>query len=102
MTNKEIEKVEQKLCEIQAMPFDEQPGELLILGNKIGVNLPHTLGNVRQSQTILMTQAMHSFLQSKMMLNACVSANRSCFWAAVAAIAAFISVVLGLFAIFRN
>ena len=36
-------------------------------------------------------------LQTEMMFNACVFANRSCFWAAVAAIAACISVVLVLF-----
>jgi hypothetical protein len=28
-------------------------------------------------------QNIHTFLQTKMMLNACVSAKRSCFWAAI-------------------
>ena len=36
-------------------------------------------------------------LQTEMMFNACISAKHSCFWAAVAAIVAFISVVLVLF-----
>ena len=36
-------------------------------------------------------------LQTEMMFNACVFAYRSCFWAAIAAIAACISVILVLF-----
>jgi len=36
-------------------------------------------------------------LQTEMMFNACIFAKRSCFWAAVAAIVALISVVLVLF-----
>jgi hypothetical protein len=38
----------------------------------------------------------YRFLQTQMMLNACVSAKRSCFWAAVAAIAALVSIILNL------
>ncbi len=110
MTNEEIEKIEQKLSEILKMPFEKQPGELQKLGNEAGVNLPHSSERHVQKQTITMTQAMHSFLQSKMMLNACASAETSsdlakqacnsakwsCRWAAIAAIVACISIVVML------
>ena len=85
MTNKKIGKIEKKLSEIQKMPFEDQPGELEKLGNEVGINLPHSPEYHRQKQTITMTQAMHSFLQSKMMLNACASSKKSCFWASIAA-----------------
>ncbi len=103
MTNEEIENYEKELCRILKLDFEEQPSELQKLGKMIGINLPHSPENTRQKQTIHMTQAAHSFFQTKMILNACVSAEESsklakwcCIWAAVAAIAACITVILTL------
>lgn len=111
MTNNELENFEKQLCEISALPIDKQPKKLQEWGETIGVNLIHTPRSVDQKSTIHMVQAAHSFLQTKMMLNACVSAKESgelakqscnlakwsCIWAAVAAIAACISVIVMLF-----
>ena len=97
MTNREIKKAEKDLSDILRLNFDEQPNKLIELGRNIGINPPHNPDNYRQGQVIYMTQAINSFLQSKMMLNACVLAKWSCFWAAIAAIAACISVLLVLF-----
>jgi hypothetical protein len=97
MTNKEIKQAEKDLSAISKLSFDDQPDKLLELGRKIGINPPHNPNNQRQGQVIYMTQAINSFLQTKMMLNACVSAKWSCFWAAIAAIASCISVLLVLF-----
>lgn len=44
----------------------------------------------------LAAQNIYNYLQTNMMLNACISAKRSCFWAAIAAIAACISIVVML------
>lgn len=94
MRTKKLEKLEQELCEIQKLPFENQPGKLHKWGQQNNVNLPHTPENTRQKQVIHMTQSAHSFLQTKMMLNACNSARRSCFWAAVAAVCASITIVV--------
>ena len=90
MTNKEVKKYEKELCEILKLDFEEQPSKLQELGKTIGINLPHNPNEHRQKQIIHMTQAAHSFFQTKMMLSACVSAKRSCFWAAIAACIAVI------------
>lgn len=110
MTNKEIKKHEKELCEILKLDFGEQPNKLQKLGKTIGINLPYSPNEHRQRQVIHMAQAAHSFFQTKMMLNACVSSEESselanqacksakwsCFWAMLAAIAACISVFLAL------
>ena len=94
MTIKEIKNYVKELCKISILSFEKQPNKLIELGGKIGVNPPHSPGNHEQKQVIYMTQAIHSCLQTKMMLNACIYARRSCMWAAIAAIVAFLSVVL--------
>ncbi len=105
-----LEKLEQELYEIQGLPVDEQPNRLNKWGQKNKIILPSGGSSTRQRQTFHMTQAAHSFLQSKMMLNACVSAEESsglakqacnsakwsCRWAAIAAIVACISIVVML------
>ena len=109
MTNKEIKEHEKTLSEISALPFEEQPNKLQEFGKKIGINAPHAPGNVQQNQVIHMTQAIQSCLQTKMMLNACVSAETSsdlakqaCRWAAIAAITTCIGVVLSLMLILKR
>jgi len=107
MTNEEIREVLQKLKDIQSTQgedFQGQANSLYKLQQDMGLNLPHTLENSMQKKGFNMTSGIHTFLQTNMMLNACVSAKescefakRSCFWAVVAAIAGCISVVLVLF-----
>jgi len=110
MTNKEIEDIEKKLKDIQNKPFNEQLNSMNKLQKDIGLNLPHTLGNTTQKKIFYMVTGIRTFLESKMMLNACVfaeqscklvkqacgSAKWSCRWAAIAAIVACISIVIML------
>ena len=42
-------------------------------------------------------KSLHNTIQTEMMIKSCISAKWSCFWAAIAAIVACISVVLVLF-----
>lgn len=78
-------------------------GASLILGANI-LNVDAVSGTEYQSQCVRLEafigeliNNIHCTLQTKMMLNACVLANHSCFWAAVAAIAGCISILLVLF-----
>ena len=95
MKTRELERIEEKLCRIQEKPFVEQKQLLIDLQREIKLALPYQDDSV-QREVRYRTQGIHTFLQSKMMINACVSAKRSCFWAAVAAIAACIGVLLTL------
>ena len=109
MTNKEIEQAEKELCEIEKNmgdpkgPKDDKPVNKFL--EKYGIHKAAQPGSNATSvewreQTF---RNAHTFLQTKMMLNACVSAKSSCKWAAIAAsiallatIAAWITVVLTL------
>lgn len=75
-------------------------GASLVLGATI-LNVENVDGSDAQSQCVRLEafigellNNMHYTLQTEMMLNACISAKRSCFWAAVAAILACFSVIL--------
>ena len=119
MTNEEITEVFKRLKDIQSRhseDFQAQANSLYQLQQDMGLNLPHTLEYNMQKKVFNLTSGIHIFLQTNMMLNACVSAKesgelakqscssakRSCFWAAVAAIAACISTLLALSTVFRN
>jgi len=114
MTNEEITKFFERLKTIQdthGEDFQGQVNSLYQMQQDMGLNLPHTLEFNMQKKAFNLTSGIHTFLQSNMMLNACVSAKESgelakqscnsakwsCFWAMVAAIAACIGVVLALF-----
>ncbi len=113
MTNEEITEIFRRLRTIQSTSgedFQKQVNLLYKLQQDMGLSLPHTLERSMQKKVFNMTTGIHTFLQTNMMLNACVSARESaelakqscglakwcCFWAAIAAIAACISVVLTL------
>ena len=105
MTNKNIEQAEKELCEIAKL---KKCGELKEWLDKYGVSYSAYSNN--ETWFLRGFENAHRFLQTKMMFNACISASESgelakqpcglakkcCFWAAVAAIAACISVVLTL------
>jgi hypothetical protein len=98
MKNKEIEKTKQDVYEIQKKPDSRQQLEpIQDVAKRIGAPLlvPHS-----EEQKHFINETIHNIhivLQTEMMFNACIFAKRSCFWAAIAAIAACISVILVLF-----
>lgn len=103
MTNKEIEKAKQKLNEImnKKCSNNERWNQLVTLAQEINAPVPTGFQQNPIDSINAINRNIHTVLQTEMMLNACVSAEtssdlakRSCRWAAIAAIAACISVVL--------
>jgi hypothetical protein len=99
MTNKEIEKFKQELYEIQRISESPQQLEpIKALAKRIGAPIPHWLTERGQPEFINeIIRHIHIVLQTEEMFNACVFAKWSCLFAAIAAIAACISIVLVLF-----
>ncbi len=92
MKNEKIEEFERRLSDIQEKPFDEQGNLLIALQKELKLALPDC-----DNRLYYKVQGIRSFLQTKLMLNACLAAEesstiakRSCKWAAVAAIASLI------------
>ena len=98
MTDNEIEQAEKELCEIEKMhiTFDgtlkivKEP--LVEYAEKYGIHIYNFFEADITQWTKDMLDHCHTFLQTKMMLNACISAResgelakRSCKWAAIAA-----------------
>ena len=92
MTNEEIKNVKQSLKDINTKPLEKRGDSLQKIAIDIGAHMPISA----PSSMIHLYEKIQTVLQTEMMLNACVSAKRSCFWAAIAAIAACISVILTL------
>ena len=104
MTNEEIEK---KLKEMSELSEKERPAHLQDIAKEYGV---YNFSADGALDTYTLFKNIHIYLQSKLMLNACVSAETSsdlakqacnsakwsCIWAATAAIAACITVILTL------
>lgn len=91
MTNKEIEQAEKKVNNIDANPDEGSRGiQARQLAKELGVSVldPHVQG--AYAPTGVLIGNIYRFLQTKMMLAACISAKQSCKWAAIAAaVAAF-------------
>lgn len=103
MTN-ENEEIEKTLNEISKLPEKERPARLREIAIKYGV-YDFSADSPRDTYTLF--KNIHIYLQSKMMLNACVSAEescklskRSCFWAAMAAILSFVTAFITAIAAF--
>jgi hypothetical protein len=130
MTNKEIEKYEQELTNLSKAVNDlrtvqdankrhSDTKNLYQQLQTLAVNIPSPLFNANMLNTDInvgksytaavesncgeLINNIHRALQTKMMLNACVSAEQSsttakwaCIWAAVAAVSACISVIFSL------
>ncbi|MBW8000887.1 MAG: hypothetical protein FVQ80_02565 [Planctomycetes bacterium] len=104
MTNEEIKK---KLKEISELSEKERPVRLQEIAKEYGV-YNFSADGARDTYTLY--HNIHTYLQSEMMCNACISAENSsklakqacssakwsCIWAAIAAIAACISIVVML------
>jgi hypothetical protein len=127
MTNKEIKEIKQELYKIQSEPeISKQLEPLKFLANKIGASIPLIYVSRPAPTTIIreiknepdevsvvdtskvcpledeplvneIIRNIHTVLQTEVMFNTCVLAKWSCFWAAIAAIASCISVLLVLF-----
>jgi len=124
MTNKEIEKYEQELTKLSkaldelrtVQDAGERYPRVLNLYQRLqtlAANIPAPLSNANMLNTDMkigkgitvavesncgeLINNIHRALQTKIMFNACVLAKWSCFWAAIAAIASCISVLLVLF-----
>lgn len=88
---KELKKV---LSEIEKAPITAGPGQLEEIMQRAGAHIPGAgMDNFRDK----CIKSLHDTIQTEMMIQSCISAKRSCFWASVAAIAACLSVVLVLF-----
>lgn len=99
MTNKEIEQAEKELSEIEKNIGDPKGTiDVKPINNfleKYGIHkapMPGS-GATRAEWREQTFRNAHTFLQTKMMLNACVSAKKSCRWAAIAAIVAAIGIL---------
>ena len=92
MTNRKIEGYKKKLVKIGDLSGAERSSGLRDLAKKLGVFILSD----NDVDTHTLYQNIHTYLQTEMMLNACISAKRSCIWAAIAAIAACISIVVML------
>lgn len=98
MTNKEFEQAEKELSGIEKMLtteeieiYDELRGPLEKFAEKYGMHKVSKFDISINEWVEQMFERAHTFLQTKMMLNACVSAKRSCRWAATAATIAILS-----------
>lgn len=113
MNTKELNRAKQEFQEIQKKPLKERNGELKRFMNQYHIHQPNVSRTSIQSideWRDACVSSIHTFLQTEMMLNACVSARESaesakescrlakwsCFCAAVAAIAACIGLLLTL------
>jgi hypothetical protein len=92
MTNKEIEQAEKELSEIR-----EKKNDFASLIEFFGIyNIPDVgSGSMLSTDERIekMFNRAHTFLQTKMMLNACNFSKLACKWAAIAAIVASIGVI---------
>ena len=99
MTNREIREAKQKLYEIlnEECSNTKRWEQLAVLAQELNAPVPAGLHSQFPIDSInAITRNIHTVLQTDMMLNACIAAKRSCFLAAIAAIAACISIVVML------
>ena len=99
MTNKEIEQAEKELSEIEKNMGDPKgPIDVKPLNNffeKYGIHKAAMPGGgaTRAEWREQMFRNAHTFLQTKMMLNACNFSKVACKWAAIAAIVAALGIL---------
>lgn len=108
MTNKEIAAYEKRVADIQGKPFQEQLNLINALQKELQLTMPRTAGTV-EGKCMEMLAGLRSFLNTKLMLNACISSDESsnlakhaCRWAAIAAILSLISTVVAVVSLFLS
>ena len=95
MTNRKIRKIKRELYEIQTRPRgDGKLERIRTLAKSVLAPIPDAAKKTQKDLVDALIRNIHMVLQTEMMLNACISAKRSCFWAAIAAIAACFSIIL--------
>ena len=94
MTNKEIEQLEKELSEIEKLPLEKHQQAIIKFLENHGIRQIPLKGQGGPEWVRQMFEHAHTFLQTKMMLNACTSARSSCKWAAIAAMFAAIGIIL--------
>jgi hypothetical protein len=98
MTNKEIRKYKQKQRDALSKETYTEIQELLkSIAKELRVKLPDGMPEIQRNHILQINSTIYDAIQTEEMFNACVSAKWSCFWAAIAAIASCISVLLVLF-----
>lgn len=107
MTNKEIEKFKQDLLDKQRISnIVEKVESLMALAKSIGAPIPPTSLPLSPPKLDLpsydnfineIVHNIHIVLQTETMFNACVFAKWSCICAAVASIAACVSIIVMLY-----
>jgi hypothetical protein len=95
MTNTEIQQAKQELYKIQKeVEIKKKYEQIKKLASRVGAYIHPRHTQAQEEFVTEMAYKIHVVLQTEMMLNACVSAKQSCFWAAIAAILAGISIIL--------
>jgi hypothetical protein len=89
-----IKGLKKVLSEIEKAPFSAGCAELKEIMSKAEVPIPTAGMDSIKDKCI---NSLHNAIQTEMMIKSCAYAKWSCFWAAVAAIVSFISVLLFLF-----
>lgn len=103
MTNREIRKAKQKLYKIlnDENSNTKRWNQLVVLAKELNAPVPagqHVQFPIDSINAI--TPNIHTVLQTEMMLDACVSAKRSCRWAAIAAIISLVGSVAAWIMVF--
>ena len=87
-------KLKEILSEIEQAPISAGCSELAEIMKKVGILTPTAgMDNIKDR----CINSLHNYIQTEKMLESCVYAKWSCICAAIAAIAACISVLLVLF-----
>ena len=89
-----IKELKKFLSEIEKAPISAGSEELSKIMQKAKTPMPVAGMDSIKDKCI---KSLHTAIQTEMMIKSCISAKWSCFWAAVAAIVACISVILVLF-----
>ncbi|MHC4105628.1 MAG: hypothetical protein ACYSR9_11855 [Planctomycetota bacterium] len=99
MTNEEIKNIEKSLQDIVKLTEDKKQTELMKVMADNNIFLPSTQHMGSSEFVNDLFNNIHTFLQTKMMLNACVSAKWSCRWAAVAATVSLVVAIISFFSL---
>jgi len=97
MTNEEIAKIKTEVDCILRNPSGGNVKKLDDIASQIGA--PTAPGGTARAKQQDLVHNIYTKLQTETMLNACNSAEKSCKWAAIAAIAAVVSVLVGLLSV---
>jgi hypothetical protein len=96
MNNKEIKQAEKELLEIESKSRPEQAMPLKCVLEKYGIHGSDMSGLTGDKWIRESFKSAYIWLQTQTMINACITAKWSCLWAAIAAGAALLAVIISL------